>query len=189
MVSSDRVQRRRVTVRDDCAASSRPTRRRRRTGRSSKSWNASSDVPNVFTDALQPVCSSNGVTQSTSFEVEPFSAYPGHARMLTVPSPLPIDVGGPVVLLDCCRRRSRSRTPASRPRGERAAHEPPSWLPLRSCRSLRPGHCDVSESRNVWPAAKGDASTLRRGRRPRRRSSRGSAMSTTSSRPASSTTR
>ena len=79
-----------------------------------KSWYASSDVPNVFTDALQPVFSSNGVTQSMSADVEPSSAYPGHARMLTAPSPLPIDAGGPVVLLALSSSSSPPHAAATR---------------------------------------------------------------------------
>ena len=50
---------------------------------------ASSEVPNVLTVALQPVCFSNGVTQSTLGSLLPFSAYPGQARMETAPSPAP----------------------------------------------------------------------------------------------------
>src|SRR5690242_9431374 len=54
------------------------------------SWTASSEVPKYFTLALQPVCCSNGVTQSTFGSLEPSSAYPGHARMFTEPSIVPI---------------------------------------------------------------------------------------------------
>src|SRR6476661_9870563 len=53
------------------------------------SWNASSDVPNVFTDVLQPDCFSNGPTQLRSFAVEPSSAYPGHAKIDSDPPFVP----------------------------------------------------------------------------------------------------
>src|SRR3954452_15691635 len=52
---------------------------------------ASSEVPKYFTFALQPVWSSNGLTQFTFGSFEPSSAYPGQARMFTSPSPLPSD--------------------------------------------------------------------------------------------------
>src|SRR5215213_1449511 len=52
---------------------------------------ASSEVPKYFTLALQPVCCSKGVTQSTDLSVLPSSAYPGQARMSTSPSMSPSD--------------------------------------------------------------------------------------------------
>src|SRR3954454_24807450 len=54
-------------------------------------FTASSEVPKYFTLAWQPVAFSNGVTQSTLGSLEPSSAYPGQARMLTVPSIAPRD--------------------------------------------------------------------------------------------------
>src|SRR5689334_17713792 len=51
--------------------------------------NISSDVFATCTSALHPVLVWNGVTQSTVGSVEPFSAYPGQARMLIAPSPAP----------------------------------------------------------------------------------------------------
>src|SRR5437899_1253279 len=58
-----------------------------------KRLNASSEVPKTWTVTLQPVLSSNGFTQFTSGEVEPFSAYPGHASTVRAPSPCPTEVG------------------------------------------------------------------------------------------------
>src|SRR4051794_7944234 len=51
--------------------------------------NMLSDVSATCTFAWQPVADSKGVTQSTDGSVEPSSAYPAHARMLTSPSPSP----------------------------------------------------------------------------------------------------
>ena len=43
----------------------------------------SSDVLPILTFTLQPVCFSNGVTQSSFGSFEPFSAYPAHAMRLS----------------------------------------------------------------------------------------------------------
>src|SRR4051794_29022888 len=51
----------------------------------------SSDVPAILVLTLQPVCFSNGVTQSTLGSLEPSSAYPAQATRLTWPSPCPTD--------------------------------------------------------------------------------------------------
>src|SRR6478609_4501042 len=59
--------------------------------------NISSEVFATCTFAVQPVLVSNGVTQSTLGSVEPFSAYPGQARMLTAASPAPMLEGTLVV--------------------------------------------------------------------------------------------
>src|SRR5512141_2379469 len=52
----------------------------------------SSDVLPILTFTLHPVPFVNGVTQSPFGPVEPFSAYPAQARMLSSPSPAPTDV-------------------------------------------------------------------------------------------------
>src|SRR5215471_3741372 len=51
----------------------------------------SSDVLPILTLTLQPVCDSNGCTQSTLGSSEPSSAYPAQAMMLSAPSPAPTD--------------------------------------------------------------------------------------------------
>ena len=51
----------------------------------------SSDVFPILTFTLQPVCFSKGVTQSTLGSLDPFSAYPAHAMMLSAPSPAPTE--------------------------------------------------------------------------------------------------
>ena len=43
----------------------------------------SSDVSPTFTLTWQPVCCSNGVTQSTPFVVEPSSQYPAQQMMFS----------------------------------------------------------------------------------------------------------
>ena len=43
----------------------------------------SSDVSPIFTLTWQPVCCSNGVTQSTPFVVEPSSQYPAQQMMFS----------------------------------------------------------------------------------------------------------
>src|SRR5216110_3268749 len=51
----------------------------------------SSEVLPTLTLVWQPVAFSNGVTQSTFGSVEPSSAYPAQAMMLSCPSPCPTD--------------------------------------------------------------------------------------------------
>src|SRR6266496_4063396 len=52
----------------------------------------SSDVLPILTFTLQPVCCSNGCTQSTFGSFWPLSAYPAQAMMFSAPSPLPTEV-------------------------------------------------------------------------------------------------
>src|SRR5450432_4689076 len=51
----------------------------------------SSEVLPTFAFTLQPVCCSNGCTQSTVLSSEPSSAYPAQTMMFSAPSPLPSD--------------------------------------------------------------------------------------------------
>src|SRR3954451_5427295 len=58
------------------------------------SWNASSDVPKTWTVVLQPVASSNGLTQLEAGWGEPASPQPGKASTDAAPSPVRIDASG-----------------------------------------------------------------------------------------------
>ena len=75
----------------------------------------SSEVPNVLTLTWQPVSFSNGVTQSTVGSVEPSSAYPAQATMLTWPSRVPERLAAREVGRgEAARRRRRPSRRASR---------------------------------------------------------------------------
>ena len=64
----------------------------------------SSEVLATFTFTWQPVCASNGWTQSWVLSFEPSSAYPAQAMMFSWPSPAPtlvaIAMSGRVLVLD-----------------------------------------------------------------------------------------